>query len=107
MKMKHGLILAATLCAGLAAQHLFADDQPGTAPPSGTQPAKNKKAAKKKSATAPKKSAAAAAEPMKPVPVTAGPAVVTQPSVNVRGQAAINSEVVVRLKKGDHVNVLE
>jgi len=40
-------------------------------------------------------------------PLTPGPAVVKEKNVNVRGQAAINSEVVAHLKRGDHVVVLE
>src|SRR5438067_1821112 len=118
MKMKHRLILAATLSAGLLAPGLFADDQPGSAPasanPSGTgseapaPPAKKKKAAAAKKASATTKKGAPAVEATKaPVALTTGSAVVTQKNVNVRGQAAINSEIIVHLKKGDHVNVLE
>ena|SRR5437588_278283 len=114
MKMKHWLILAATLSAGFAAQQIFADDQPPAGPagtnvtdsaplPSGK---KKKTAAAKKTPVAPKKTAAAV-QPLKPAPVAPGPAVVSQLSVNVRGQAAINSEVIVRLKRGDKVNVIE
>jgi len=111
MKMKPRLLLAVILSASFAAQPVFADDQPGApsnASPAGAdQPVKKKKgAAAKKSATAPKKSIATT-EPLKATPVAAGPAIVTQPNVNVRAQAAVNSEVIVRLKKGDHVNVLE
>ncbi len=117
MKMKHWLILAATLSAGLVVQQIFADDQPSAATPSSglqTLPpaapekrAKNKKSAgAKKGSAEPKKSAAA--EPMKPeTALSRGPAVVTQKNINVRGQPAINSEVIVRLKKGDRVNVLD
>lgn len=127
MKMKPWLILAVSLSAGLLVQHLVADDQPG--PPLGTtntpppaplisapaltpeapaKPAKKKKAAvAKKTAATPKKSAAAA-EPMKATgPLGRGPAIVTQKSVNVRGQAAINSEVITRLQRGDRVTVLD
>jgi len=119
MSMKHWLILTVTFAAGLAAQSIFADDQPGTvppnaptaplvvAPPATEQPAKKKKSTTAKKPATPKKSAPAITEPLQATPVTPGPAIVTQPNVNVRGQAAINSEVIVRLKKGDHVNVLE
>jgi len=123
MSMKHWLILTVTFAASLATQSTFADDQPGTVPSNPTapasplviappatpeQPAKKKKstAAKKPTATS-KKSAPAITEPLKATPVTPGPAIATQPNVNVRGQAAINSEVIVRLKKGDRVTVLE
>src|SRR3954468_366862 len=34
-------------------------------------------------------------------PLTPGPAVITEKNANVRGQAAINSEVVAHLKRGD------
>lgn len=118
MKMKHWLILAATLSAGWPAPQVFADDQPSPGTPSSglqtTPPplAPEKPARKKKSATAKQN----AAEPKKSfatdtikaeTPLARGPAVVTQKNVNVRGQAAINSEVIVRLKKGDHVNVID
>src|SRR6185436_3241068 len=38
-----------------------------------------------------------------PKPLTPGPAVVKEKNVNVRGKAAINSEVVSHLKRGDHI----
>src|SRR5258708_35945347 len=120
MKMKHRLILAATLSAGPLAQGLLADDQPGSVPapanPSGTGPetpapsTKKKKAAAKKATTVPKKITASTEPAKAAAPVVQGPAIVSfkNPStVNVRGQPAINSEVVVRMKRGDHVNVLE
>ena len=40
-------------------------------------------------------------------PLTPGPAVVTEKNANVRGQAAINSEVIAHLKRGDHIQVIE
>ena len=118
MKMKHWLILAATLSAGFAAQQIFADDQPATGPagtntpglisePAPPRTAKKKKSAAVRKSTAAPKKATATAQPLAPAPVAPGPAVVSQPNVNVRSQAAINSEVIVRLKRGDHVNVLE
>src|SRR5882672_3339061 len=103
MNMKHGMFLAATLSAGLLAGQLFGDEQPGAAtnappvipadqappPRDGTKPAKKIKPASKKTA-AEKKSAAAAAGKEKEQPgISAGPAVVKQNNVNVRGQAAI------------------
>ena len=39
--------------------------------------------------------------------LTPGPAVVTEKNANVRGQAAINSEVIAHLKRGDHIQVIE
>src|SRR5437016_613446 len=113
MKMKPWLLLALTLSASFAGQLLLADDQPGPAPGANTPPANSEQPSKKKKAAVAKKPAAspkkstAAAEPIKPAVVAPGPAVVSQPNVNVRAQAAVNSEVVVRLKRGDHVNVLE
>ena len=118
MKMKHWLILAATLSAGFAAQQIFADDQPATGPAGANTPglisepapppsAKKKKSATVRKSTAAPKKATVTAQPLTPAPVAPGPAVVSQPNVNVRSQAAINSEVIVRLKRGDHVNVLE
>src|SRR5262245_38717163 len=40
-------------------------------------------------------------------PLTPGPAVGKEKNVNVRGQAAISSEVVAHLKRGDRVQVIE
>ena len=40
-------------------------------------------------------------------PLTPGPAVVTEKNLNVRGQAAIDSEVIAHLKRGDHIQVIE
>ena len=113
MKMNYRLTLAVTTLAALLVQPVCADDQPdaspaGTAP--GVHPAKKKKAAPAKKDSASAKKAAATAEPDKPVPVTRGPAIVSQQnrnSVNVRGKPDLNSEVVARLKRGDHVNVLD
>jgi uncharacterized protein YgiM (DUF1202 family) len=119
MKIEHRFILTATLGAALGVLPLFADDQPGAASPvantnTSLLPAAPGHTAKKKKAPAAKKEAtgtakkAAASEPLKPRPAVApGPAVAAEKNVNVRGQAAINSEVVAHLKKGDHVNVLE
>ncbi len=115
MKMKHWLILAATLSSSLIAQQLLADDQPN-APASGAKPAVTdatppaKSGSKKKStakkAAPEKKAATAPSELVSDAPLTPGPAVVKQ-NINVRGQPAITSEVVTRLKKGDRVTVLE
>src|SRR2546423_3425864 len=111
MKMNYRLSLAVTILAGLIAQPVSADDQPGAAP-SGTapteRPAKKKKGAAKKEASSPKKPVAA--EHAKPTPVAKGPAIVSLANrsiVNVRGKPDINSEVVARLNRGDHVNVLD
>lgn len=117
MKMNNWLMLAATLSAGLLSLPLRADDQPaptpsGTSTP-GTSPTPAEKPSKKKKTVAPKtagtasKKAVSTWEPLKAAPLVPGPAVVTQPSINVRGQPAINSEVIIRLKKGERLNVLE
>ena len=113
MKIRHWFILAAAVSAGLAAEPLFADDQPGAPanssppPPGQSHPARKKKPASPDKTAAARKKSSAASEPMKAAPLAPGPAVVTQKSVNVRAQAAINSEVVARLKQGDHVTVVE
>jgi len=124
MKMKLWMFLTVALPAGFLAAELFADEQPGAATntppviPADQVPAAPKLEKKKKPAGASKKPAADAkksaagakhdkgAEAAGPG-VSPGPALVKQDNVNVRGQAAINSEVVVRLKRGDRVNVLE
>src|ERR1043166_1205125 len=118
MIMKRCFFRAALSATGLLVQPLFADDQPGSVP-AGTNassaplavkpPGDSEKPAKKKKTAANKKAEPkkVASEPLKATPLVPGPAVVTQKSVNVRAQAAINSEVIVRLKQGDHVNVIE
>jgi uncharacterized protein YgiM (DUF1202 family) len=96
MKMKHWMWLSVVvaLAASLLAPPGFAQaSDPGTSAPP------EKKAAKKK-----KESAAAE---LPPEPLGAGPAIARQNNVNVRGQAAIRSEVVTRLQKGERVQVLE
>lgn len=96
--MKIRTTLTALLCAGLIAPAAFADDQ---LPPAGGE-------AKKPAAKAKKTVAARTAAPAQPqLPLTPGPAVVNTRNANVRGQAAINSEVVTSLKRGEQVNVLE
>src|SRR6266478_1196380 len=117
MKMKLWMFLTVALPAGFLAAELLADEQPGAATntppviPADQVPAAPKPEKKKKPAGAAKKPAAGAkhdkgTEAAGPG-VSPGPALVKQDNVNVRGQAAINSEVVVRLKRGDRVNVLE
>ncbi len=123
MKMNYWLILAAALSSGFVAQDVLADEQPvlpgGTAPTESTNKAPaapGKSARKKKPAAAVKKDApekkkaadTSSAKPEKDSsPATPGPAIAKQNNVNVRGQAAINSEVVAHLKKGDKVTILE
>src|SRR5438067_12829525 len=101
MTTTHWLILATTLSAGLVALPATAADQPGAVPantnnpssplvisPPSTpeQPVKKKKSTTaKKPATASKK-AAQPSEPLKATPIVPGPAVVTQKSINMRGQ---------------------
>ena len=122
MKTKYGLVLAMILSTGMIAQPA-APAQPAPAPVTTAAPgptsapaptnAPAAKAAPKKSTTktAKKKKAApakkpAAVESASPA-IPPGPAVVRQNNVNVRGRAAINSEVVTHLSKGDNVTVLE
>lgn len=114
MKMKHWMFAVLSTC--LLAETILAQAPPAvpqeTAPPvipAGEAP---KPAAKKKKPVAEKKAPATtarkAAEPEKPVAtISAGPAVAKEKNVNVRGQAAINSEVVTHLKRGDLVTVIE
>jgi len=123
MKTNVRLILAATLATGLIAPHLPAQEPPGAgadthapaaltpaAPPAKSAPRKKqapkaKPAAEKKAVPA-KFLAPAEAEKSAPI-VHPGPAVAIEKNVNVRGQPAINSEIVTRLKRGDLVTVLE
>jgi Bacterial SH3 domain len=81
------------------------DDQP-PAPTPGTEPAKPAATTTPKAADKP----APAPAPVPAEPISGpGPAVVSQRTgtVNVRGKAAINSEVITRLNRGDRVTVLE
>ncbi len=110
MKTNYLVVLAAMLSTSLVAQQ-------ATNPPAAARAAKaeTKKAAanapKKKAATEPAKKKAATEK--KPAAVerlaflVAGPAVIAASNVNVRGQAALNSEVITRLNKGETVTVLE
>lgn len=114
MNLKHWMFAVLTL--SLLAETILA--QAPTAPqdnnppviPAGDTPAPlaTKPSAKKKSAT-PKKVADTkkVTEPIKIAPLTAGPAVAREKTVNVRGQAYINSEIVTHLKRGDVVTVIE
>lgn len=104
------VILVAAMAAALSDISIFADDQ---LPPPITSPPTNAPAAKSKSKTAASKtkkskSTASKAAPSElSLPLTPGPAVVKQNNVNVRGQAAINSEVIGKLKKDEQVTVIE
>ncbi|MBK7998352.1 MAG: SH3 domain-containing protein [Verrucomicrobia bacterium] len=122
MKLKHWMF--AVLSFSLLAETILAqapvtapqDPQPPVIPagdtpaPLATKPASKsatKKAAAKK-AVAEKKAAPKSVEPVKSTsPLTPGPAVAREKNVNVRGQAAINSEIVTHLKRGDIVTVLD
>lgn len=95
MKMKQWLALAISLSLGLLSLRA---DAPDTTPRRPLQ-AKGEKARAKETTEAGK-------EQTPPLTIPE-PAVVKQNNVNARGQAAINSEVVIRLKKGDRVTVLE
>src|ERR1051325_1676304 len=107
MKMKHWLIVAVILTTGAVTRLLMADQPPGGDPANKPGTPANKADAKSKT-KAPAKKPGPAAEADKYVPITEpGPAIVRQNNVNVRGQAAINSEVIAHLKKGDKVIVLE
>ena len=101
-------MLAATISMGLLAQQLLADEQPvlpsDTKSPADAKP-KNASDARKASDAKKKVTPLETEKPAEPL--TPGPAVVKQNNVNVRGKAAISSEVVTRLKKGDTVTVLE
>ena len=100
MKMTYWRILAISL--SLAAPAAWADDQPPASTPGTggqTGSALNRTAAK----YCITRSQSPIADPIS----GPGPAVVRQNNVNVRGKAAINSEVITRLTRGQKVNVLE
>lgn len=98
MKMNYWWMLAAGISIAIPAA--WADDQlPAPTPTAGKDAPKSAPAPRSAVRTAP----AAPAEPI----TGPGPAVVSQRNVNVRGKAAVNSEVVARLNRGDKVIVLE
>src|SRR6058998_2680144 len=110
MKTNYWWMLAVSL--SLAAPAGRADDQPPAPTPAAPAPGKDatKPAAprSKPAVKSAKKSTSAAAPMQSANPISGpGPAVVSQRNVNVRGKAAINSEVLARLSRGDHVTVLE
>lgn len=137
MTLKHWMLLGALLAAGLPASlngqgaaPVPADPPPPPlipaadpvppppAPPATTEKKADKKvekkADKKPAATAKKPAEKKAADKKATTPERApaadlkpGPAVATEKNVNVRGQAAYNSEIVTHLKRGDLVTVLE
>jgi len=99
MKMTYWRIVAISL--SLAAPAAWADDQPPASTPSTEAKPTLEKSTKP---VAPKPSTpAVTADPVS----GPGPAVVRQNNVNVRGKAAMNSEVLTRLTRGQRVNVLE
>jgi len=100
MKMTYWRTLAISL--SLAALAVWADDQPPASTPGKDAPVPPQRLIERPQSvvsTAPKPSADPISGP--------GPAVVRQNNVNVRGKAAINSEVITRLTRGQRVNVLE
>ena len=102
------MILVATMAVLVTDRCTQADDQlpppittPATDTPAPALPATPAQPAAAKT----KKSAATPLEPA--LPLTPGPAVVREKTVNVRGKAAINSEVVNQLKRDERVTVIE
>jgi SH3-like domain-containing protein len=128
MKLKHWMLLNVALSLAVFAPPTFgqtpaapqdtppplvpAGDIP--APPAGKSDSKKaepkKKAPEKKTTPAKSKDKAkdtADAGAPKAKPLSPGPAVATEKNVNLRGQAAINSEIVTRIRRGELVDVLE
>src|SRR5215212_7605645 len=105
MKIKHWMFIAAVLSTGYLAQEAFADDQPDSAPKTDSgAPATvpvgkaGKKSSSKASKQSTPKTSTGSLAPGVP-PAVGDMAVPRQDNVNVRGQAALNSEVVSRLKR--------
>src|SRR5688572_32247802 len=103
MKTTYWRILAISL--SLAAPAAWADDQPpASTPGTDAKPAPRSTIVERPQSVSPApKAPSASADPVS----GPGPAVVRQNNVNVRGKAAINSEVITRLTRGQKVNVLE
>jgi len=116
--MKSNMWLALSLTLALASGGFSAVAQttnndapplPDSAVPKPKSTSKSKNGTTKSTAKKPASRTAKPSEPSRAEakPLTPGPAVVKEKNVNVRGQAAINSEVIAHLKRGDHVQVLE
>ena len=120
MTMKHWMFAILSFC--LLAETILAQVPPvapqdtpppvipaGDVPaPAATKAAAKKKKEKKAPAPAKETKGSKPAPAEKPVAALgAGPAVAREKNVNVRSQAAINSEIVTHLKRGDLVTVLE
>ena len=100
MKMTYWRILAISL--SVAAPAAWADDQPpASTPGTDAKPAPRLTIIERPQGVSP--APRASADPIS----GPGPAIVRQNNVNVRGKAAINSEVVTRLTRGQKVDVLE
>ena len=118
MKLKHWMFLALALSTAAALETLQgqapaqppADPQPPVVPasdvPAPLSPSEPKKAQPKKAAKAKAATKTPGAQ-VPSAPLSPGPAVAKEKNVNLRGQAAINSEIVTRIKRGDLVTVLE
>jgi uncharacterized protein YgiM (DUF1202 family) len=100
MKMTYWRILAISL--SLAAPAVWADDQPPASTPGTDAKPAPRLIERPQSIVSPAPKTPSADPVSGP-----GPAVVRQNNVNVRGKAAINSEVITRLTRGQKVNVLE
>jgi hypothetical protein len=118
MKTKQWMLGAALFFFGAAVQDALAADLPAEQTPAVQEqkpaeppPAEAPPAEKPAAATAPAETPPVekpAAPPETPaLPAGAWSALAKQNNVNVRGQAAINSEIVTRLRQGDRVIVLE
>ncbi len=116
MNIKYRFALALLLAIALGSRSVSAqeDDIPANSDPQPAQespglpetpPAAPVPAAEPEAPPAPEP-APSAAQPPENAPAGT-PAVIRQNNVNIRAQAAINSEIVARLKKGDKVIVLE
>ncbi len=115
MKKNLWLILGLSFSTSLLAQQLTnpapaAPIQPAAAETNSAAPAAPKAAEKKAPRKTAKKAAAkktASAPALKTVPLIPGPASVAGSNVNVRGQARLRSEIVMRITKGQEVTVVE
>ncbi len=112
MKTKKWLALTLSLMVASLSSSALAQDAPPVPADSAPKPKSPTKSPRRSTSKSPAKTGAKSAKKHNPAPtdgkiLSAGPAVVKEKNVNVRGQAAINSEIVTHLKRGDHVQVLE
>lgn len=110
MKTNTWLVVTLSLTVATLGSSAFSqapNDLPPPLPVDSTPKGKPAKPAKKAATKTKDSGKGASNSKFEAKPLTAGPAVVQEKNVNVRGKAAITSEVIAHLKRGDRVQVIE